>query len=105
MEFDQDVRRALARKPAPQGFAQRVVAQLGDQEGSSGAPSPQRRPVRQWLAAAAAGLVLAVAGAQYYVHRQTMANAERAQRDVMIALQIAADKFALVKQRLDEHEK
>jgi hypothetical protein len=100
MDFEQDLRRALRREPAPLGFAQRVVARL-----ENGQASGRRHPLRQWLAAAAAAAVVTAAGAQYYIHRQTMAKAERAQQHVMLALQIAADKFALVKQRLDEHEK
>jgi hypothetical protein len=106
MDFEQELRRALKREPAPPGFAQAVVDRIRNAERSSaGATAWGRRGPWQWLGAIAATLVLAIGGTQYYVHRQTAAKAERAHRDIMVALQITADKFALVKQRLDEHQK
>lgn len=105
MDFEQDLRRALRREPAPPGFAERLIAQIEQANAPLGHPAPRRHRPASWLAAVAAALVLAVAGTQYYAHRQTIAEGERARRDVMLALQIAADKFGLVKARLDEHEK
>ena len=105
MDFEHDLRRALKRQPAPSGFAQRVVARIQNDQVSRTASANPRFRVGQWLAAAAAAALVAFGATEYYSHRRTVAQAERTQRDIMLALQITADKFALVKQRLDEHER
>jgi hypothetical protein len=105
MDFEQDVRRVLRRQPAPPGFAQKVVARLESAQGPRKAASNLRPSFGRWLAAAAATVLISFGGTQYYSHRRAVAEAERAHHDIMLALQITADKFALVKERLNEHGK
>ena len=104
MNFEQDLRRAFRRKPAPPGFADRVLARL-EQRDVRPAPAvatpPRLAPVRR-LAVAAAITLAAIGGAQYYTHQRTAAEAERVQKEVGLALQIVSEKLALVQHKLQE---
>jgi hypothetical protein len=104
MNLDHDLRRAFRRQPAPPDFADRVMARLEGRAAPSDATpstSPRLATVR-WLAAAAAVTLMAVGGAQYYGHRQAVAEAERVQNEVRLALQIAGEKLALLQRKLQE---
>ena len=107
MNLEQDLRRAFGRKPAPPGFAERVLARL-EQRDVRPAPAmakpPRLAPVRR-LAAAAAIALAAIGGAQYYTHQRTIAEAERVQREVGLALQIVSEKLALVQDKLQEPQR
>jgi len=73
--LEDELRRALAREDAPEGFAGRVLARTA------------RRPAgaRRWLAAAAMVVVAAGAGAAWREHQGL-----EAKREVMLALRLAA---------------
>ena len=89
--FDGDLRRELARVEPPDGFADRVMANLP--EGHS------RR--RYWLGAVAAGLgVLFTVGSLEQAHREHRLQAERTQRQVVFALSLTAEKLDHVNARL-----
>lgn|SRR5262249_24559942 len=100
MNFEDELRRAFRRQPAPPDFADRVLARLEQRHvlpaGAVWAPVPAVR----WLAAAAASTLVVIGGAQYYVHRQHVAEAERVQQEIRLALQIAGEKLALVQRKL-----
>jgi len=106
MSFDQALRRALARKDPPPGFADRVLDGLSEAPLSApGAPPTSFRPEWfriRWVAALAASVLIAVASGRYYVHRQALADAERVKREVRVALQIASEKLNDVQQRLQK---
>jgi hypothetical protein len=88
MDLEQDLRRALARRRAPEGFAERVLERV------------RRRPARRawtWPVAVAASLLVVVGGLQYQQMR-----AERAGRDLELALRIAADKINHAERRAIE---
>jgi hypothetical protein len=89
--FDQDLRRALNRIEPPEGFADRVMANLPHGHGRS----------RYWLGAVAAGLALLfTAGGLEQNHREHRVQAERTQRQVVFALSLAAKKLDHVNARL-----
>ncbi len=87
MDLENELRGTLARKRAPDGFANRVMALV------------QPSPVRRWLwpMAVAASLLVGVAGLGY---RQLLA--ERAGRDLELALRIAAGKIELAETKANK---
>jgi hypothetical protein len=105
MNLEHDLRRAFRRKPAPPDLADCVLARLQHRDVHPAAftprPASPRLPVR-WLATAAAIGMVAIGGARYYTYQQTVAEAERVQNEVRLALQIAGDKLALVQRKLQE---
>ena len=73
--LEDELRRALAREDAPEGFAERVMART----------APRPAGARRWLAAAAMVVVAAGAGASWRQHQ-----GQEAKREVMLALRLAA---------------
>ncbi len=104
MNLEDDLRRTFRRKPAPPDLADRVLRRLEHRDvvpATTVSSSPRPRAVR-WLAAAAAVTLVAIGGAQYYTREQAVAEAERVQKEVRLALQIAGEKLALVQRKLQE---
>jgi hypothetical protein len=99
MSFDDQLRRALNRQPAPPDFVERVLSRL-ESRGAPPAVQPRRELPVRWLTAVAASVMLAIAGGRLYVQRQTAAEAERVQQEIGLALQIAAEKLELVQRKL-----
>src|SRR5947209_18901023 len=108
--LEEDLKRALARQSAPDGFAERVVnainADARPSPGASRHPVPegegQKRGVgSRFTRAIAAGLLLtAVAGgwaAQKAIERR---DGERARDEVLIALHIASAKVRTAQQHV-----
>jgi len=118
MNFDDELRRTFRRTPAPDHLADKVLARI-----AQGPPSPQsgfgeaskptptyvgaraRVGVVRWLAAAAAITLVAAGGARYYLYQQTVAEAERVQADIMVALQITGEKLALVQRKVEDSQR
>jgi hypothetical protein len=88
---EDDLRRALARREPPEGFAERVVARLSE------ARPPARRWPR-WLAAAACLLVLSGAAAEW--QRERVRRAEQAKEQVLLALRITSTHLRTAQQRV-----
>jgi hypothetical protein len=86
-EFEDQLRQALRRREPPDGFARRVA----------GKAAASRRPAAaKWLGAAiAASLLLLVGGMQYQRYR-----GERAKEQLMMAVEITAEKITLVRRNL-----
>ena len=98
MNIEDDLQRALRRKPAPPDLADRVLARL---ETGRVQTSNARRMRASWLATAAA-LILAVSGGtRYYLQQQEAAEAERVKQEIRLALQITSDMFARAPQRIE----
>jgi hypothetical protein len=98
MNVEHELQRALRRRQAPLDLADRVLARIDPQPAASnGAPSR----LRHWLAAAAAVALVATGGARYYTYQQTVAEAERVNQEIRLALQITSEKLALVQTRID----
>ena len=91
MNLDEELRTALRREDPSPGFAHRVVARAHFK------PERSRFSFRMmWATAVASLLVIGVAGT--YEYRQM--EAERASRDAVLALRIAADKLNLARDRV-----
>jgi hypothetical protein len=87
MNFDNDITRALARKSAPDGFADRVLARL-DKPIASRTSMLRRIAAAIVLTAALGGLT----AHQIIEHRRNK-EGERARRELMTALHIASAKM------------
>lgn len=82
--FEQELRRALRRVDPPDRFAERVLTRL-----------PDKRPrSRYWVGAIAAGLaVLFTVGGIQQNRREHRREAAQAQRQVVFALSLTAEKL------------
>ena len=105
------LKRAMRRQPVPDGFADRVLARVAEQNSAE----PRRgyrdswwrvfsQPLVRWAAAVALAAAL-VAGGMHY--RQVQAERERAQGEaakqrLMLALRIASSKLQLAKSKVNE---
>jgi hypothetical protein len=87
MSFENDLRQAMRRVPAPEGFAERVMARLNE-------PRRESRPAPRWRAIAATLLLATILGS-WGVH-QTIERrrGERAREQVLLALRIAGTQLA-----------
>jgi hypothetical protein len=100
MSLDNELRHALRRVPAPEGFAERIVARV-----KSAPPRTSARPgvqtissaLRGWKAIAATFLLAAILGswsAYEMVERRREAAGQRAREQVLLALRITGEKLA-----------
>jgi hypothetical protein len=91
VNLDQQLRRALERQEPSPDFADRVLA----------ARTTDRRRAPRWIAMAVAASAAMVVGAnQYRAAQQRAVRAERAARDVKIALAITGEKLNEVQIKL-----
>ena len=110
-ELDDELRRALRREPAPEGFADRVLERAPRE---SKAPAVVLRPSwNRWRfsrpivrLAAAAALIAAVGGGVAYRNyeqaRAERVRGEAAREQVLEALRITASKLQLVQTKVRE---
>ena len=103
MNLEDDLRRALRRKPTPPDLVERVRAAIerNDVAATRVPPSNAWRAL-PWLAAAAAITVMTARGTLNYGDRQQVAEARRVQSDIRIALQITNDKIGLVQRKMHD---
>ncbi len=97
--LEDDLKRALARQSAPDGFAERVMQRVDDAVRIAGATQRRRSA---WRAIAAGLLLTAVAGgwgAQKAIERR---EGERARDEVLIALHIASAKVRSAQQHVHQ---
>lgn len=90
-DLEKELREALRPVQPPEGFADRVAAHL---------PEPRRRTGLYWYLTAAAALALVFTA--NFEHRQyeKQRDAAEAQRGVAFALQLTAEKLAVIDGRL-----
>src|SRR4051812_12211627 len=96
--LEDDLKRALARQSAPDGFAERVMQRIN---AGKIAGATQKR-LGGWRAIAAGLLLTAVAGgwaAQKAIERR---EGERAREEVLVALHIASAKVRTAQQHVHE---
>lgn len=99
-DIERELREQLAPRPAPLGFATRVLARVGVRERSKA----MRMPLWRWIAAAAVLLAtVALAGNQWEVHRRRM-EGEQARAQVLLALRIAGTTLNAVQQKVQNAE-
>ncbi len=102
-DFEQHLRNQLAPRPAPAGFADRVMASVELRP----APRPRQprffwRPLWSWTAIAAV-LVLAVFGGVEH-DRQQRIEGERARAQVLLALRITGTTLHDVQQKISAED-
>lgn len=97
-EMEQGLKEALRRKPAPEGFARRVMARLPEQAAAAREMPRTMRPRRAWLAVPlAAGLALAAfGGVRYQQYRQ----GQEAKRQLLLALRITGEMLTLAQNQV-----
>lgn len=93
-DLENQLRQSLARRQPPAGFEGRVLRRL----------PPETRghaPWMRWAAAMAAVLVMTIGGIRYQQYRK----AEQATQQLMLALEIAAEKIAFVEKKVVDGSK
>jgi len=98
MSLDNDLRNALRRVPAPEGFADRVLARVHGGQTILSARGQAGLPVLHWWRGIAATFLLAAMlggwGAHEMVERRREAAGQRAREQVLLALRITGEKLA-----------
>lgn len=95
--IEDELRGALAEVPAPDGFAERVMARVRQREarrwsGAAGWRGWLAGPGPRWAIAAALCVALACGGVLYQ-RAETRMRGERAKEQLMLALHIAANEL------------
>ena len=106
--IDELLKVALRREDAPPGFADRVMAQLEQQNIVQ--TGPERiswfracsRPVARWATFAAVCASLITGGIHYRNLRREQAEGEAAKQQLMLALHIAGSKLQLARSKVNE---
>ena len=95
MSLENELRQALRRVPAPEGFAERVMARLNE---------PRREPRPVWWRAIAATLLLGAIIGSWGVHETLeRRRGERARDQVLLALRIAGTHVARAQHEARDH--
>ena len=112
--FEDELKQALRREEAPEGFAERVLARRAHQiQPQTGCPRHASwlnffaRPTIRWASAAAVSAALLVGGIHYRQVQSERAERERAageaaKQRLILALRIASSKLQLAKAKVDE---
>jgi len=106
--LDDALRKALWREDAPDGFADRVLDRVAQQDHVQ--PKVERRfsfrglfhPWVRWAAFAAVSICLVIGGIHYRNLRRERAEGEAAKQQLMLALRIAGSKLQLARAKVNE---
>src|SRR5262245_66323171 len=102
MSLENDLRQAMRRVPAPEGFAERVLARVEDRRsrlsGQAGLPV-----LHWWRAAVATFLLAAVLGGWGAHETMRRRERERALQQVLVALRIAGTQVARAPRAARDH--
>lgn len=102
-QFEEELKKALARREPSSGFSERVLAKVrAEPESTAGRQS--FRWLRAWRLAAVAAAVLAVATGTVYKRHDRQVRGEEAKRRLLVALRIAGSKLQEAQDRLKEVE-
>ncbi len=96
--LENELRNAMKREEAPEGFADRVLARAAKTK-MYGIPI-FTRPVFRWALVGAMCMLLAVAGVEYRQAKREQARGEAAKAQLMLALRITADKLRLAQEKV-----
>jgi hypothetical protein len=99
--LDDELRRALCRIDAPEGFADRVRARIET-------PATVARMTNKgWIKTAvalAATLAIVAGGAWYRAQEQRRVQGEEAKRQVLLSLNIAGNKLRAIEMKVNHRE-
>ena len=90
-DLELQLRAALKRRQPPPDFAARTIAL---------AQASHHRPIRAWMPLAMAATLLIAFAAAGIQHVQEQRRADDAKRQLMLALEIASEKLAVVEKVL-----
>jgi len=90
-EMEEELKRALARVEPPDGFADRVMART---------TTGRRQSWHRWYGAIAATMALVFTGEVVYQRHLEHVRAEDAQKQLVFALHLTAEKLAAINHRL-----
>jgi hypothetical protein len=100
--LEENLRAAMRRKEAPEGFTERVLART--------AQVKQHAPIGffassglRWALAGTICLIIAVAGIQYRLEQKEQARGEAAKAELLAALRITATELHFVQEKLHQH--
>lgn len=93
--MEEDLKRALRRKPAPDGFAQRVQGRVAESRTSAGGAFRMR------LAMAAALAVVTVSGTWTWQEVERR-RGEEAKEKTLAALRLTSEKIQIARHRLQK---
>jgi len=108
------LKRAMRRQPAPDGFADRVLARVAEQSSTESGPARRdswwrvfSQPLVRWGTAGALAAALIAGGLHYHQVQHDKVERERAQgeaakQQLMLALRIASSKLQLAKSKVNE---
>jgi hypothetical protein len=89
--IEDDLKSALRRKPAPPGFAERVLSRVGD--GAFNKKASRRFILKRFWMAAAATILLATGLGIFIYQRHIQIRNEEALQRTLMALSIAAEQL------------
>ncbi len=95
--FDDELRDALQHEAPPAGFAERVLARARHVEARRASPL-------DWRLAAAAAIVVAIAGGAVYQQQVRRLEGERAKEEVLVALRVTGEKLRQVQAHVSTKE-
>jgi hypothetical protein len=93
-DIELELRKALRRVPAPDGFTERVMQRL-----------PERAPAFEWwrMAVAAALICVMFLGGMQYMRQRRVQKARATEKQVIFAFTLAAEKLQRVNYRLQRN--
>lgn len=95
MDFEDQLRAALARQPAPAGFAERVAARAGRR-------SRSRNFWKPWAAGClAASLLAGACGLKQFEDRRTRQRGQAARAQLIQALEITSGKLSSIQKKVE----
>jgi len=103
---EEQLKAALRREEAPEGFTERVLASVAAQGSYQPRPSHWLHifspPVLRWASAVALSAALIAGGIHYRNVQRERAEGEAAKQRLMLALRIAGSKLQLAKAKVNE---
>ena len=101
---DIELRRALRRVDAPEGFADRVRARIAKMEPVSPKPRAIGGAWTGWAIAATLAIAVAGGGAWYRAEEQRRIQGEAAKQQLLVSLNIAGSKLRAIEKIVNRGE-
>jgi hypothetical protein len=105
---DEELKQALRRREAPDGFVERVLARVATERAAQPASRHGSwlgfftQPMVRWASAAALAGALIAGGVRYRQVQRERAEGEAAKQQLMLALRIAGSKLQLARAKVND---